>query len=430
MIDRYMNADIKRIWSQKGQFDSWLAVELAVVKAWNHVGLVPDADYQKIKQNTNYSLKRITELEAQTHHDVIAFTRTLSESLGPERKWIHYGLTSTDVVDSAQSLRLKAANDIILKDLQQFAETLKTMALKYKNLVVIGRTHGIHAEPTTLGLKFLRWYSQVMRNIHRFKEVRQEIEVVKISGAVGTFANISPEIEAIVADNLGLGVQEISTQILPRDLHANYLSCLALINAMVEEIATEIRALQRTEINELQEGFAAGQKGSSAMPHKRNPIGSENVSGLARVVRGEMLTAFENINLWHERDISHSSAERVILPDSTAITDYVLQRMNRIINNLVVNPEQIKKNLELNHGLIFSQHVLLALINHGWSREKAYDAIQPLTMRVWRTGEDFKTVLLQDPHIASTIAADEWDKLFDLNYHLQNVDKIYNRVLK
>lgn len=430
MIDRYMSADIKRIWSQKGQFDSWLSVELAVVKAWNFVGLIPDADYQKIKQNTNYSLKRITELEAQTHHDVIAFTRTLSESLGPERKWIHYGLTSTDVVDSAQSLRLKAANDIISKDLQQFAETLKTMALKYKNLVVIGRTHGIHAEPTTLGLKFLRWYSQAMRNIHRFKEVRQEIEVVKISGAVGTFANISPEIEALVADNLGLGVQEISTQILPRDLHANYLSCLALINAMVEEIATEIRALQRTEINELQEGFAAGQKGSSAMPHKRNPIGSENVSGLARVVRGEMLTAFENINLWHERDISHSSAERVILPDSTAITDYTLQRMNRIINNLVVNPEQIKKNLELNHGLIFSQHVLLALINHGWSREKAYDAIQPLTMRVWRTGEDFKTVLLQDPHIASTIAANEWDKLFDLNYHLQNIDKIYNRVLK
>lgn len=428
MIERYARPEMQAIWSRKNQFDSWLKVEVAVDKAWADLGEIPAADYQKIAANASFDLDRIDELEAQTHHDVIAFTRAVSESLGAERKWVHYGLTSTDVVDTAQSLRIKAANEIIEADLVEFAATLKNLAVQYKDLVVIGRTHGIHAEPTTLGLKFLRWYAEANRNLERFRHARKEIEVGKISGAVGTFANVPLAVEESVCETLGLGVQPISTQILPRDLHAQYLSCLALIASMVEEIATEIRSLQRTEINEVREGFAKGQKGSSAMPHKRNPISSENVSGLARVIRGEMVTAFEDINLWHERDISHSSAERVILPDSTEATDYILHRMNRVLNNLVVNEAEIQKNLELNHGLIFSQHVMLALIEAGWSREKAYDTIQPITMAVWQTGQPFKQMLLQDPAIMATLTTTEIEQLFDIKYHLRNVDNIYRRL--
>lgn len=318
MIDRYTRPEMQKIWNRQAQFDSWLEVEIAVVKAWNKVGKVPDEDLALIEKNARFDIDRIDEIESQTHHDVIAFTRAVSESLGEERKWIHYGLTSTDVVDTAQSLRIKAANKIIAADLEKLQATLKEMAIKYKDLITVGRTHGIHAEPTTIGLKFLRWYSEINRNIERFKQARQHIEVGKISGAVGTFANITPQIEEWVCEMLGIRHQEISTQILPRDLHAEYLSMLALIASQIEEMATEIRHLQRTEVNEMREGFAKGQKGSSAMPHKRNPIGSENVSGLSRVVRGEMVTAFENMNLWHERDISHSSAERVILPDATS----------------------------------------------------------------------------------------------------------------
>lgn len=427
MLERYMRKEMEDIWSRQRQFETWLDTEKAVVEAWNFVGEIPTDDYQKIEENASFDIDRIDELEQITHHDVIAFTRTVSESLGDEKKWVHYGLTSTDVVDTAQSIRIKQANDIIEKDLMDFSNELKTLAIKYKKLVVVGRTHGIHAEPTTLGLKFLRWYSETQRNINRFKQVRKEIEVGKISGAVGTFANVPPEVEERVCERLGLGVQDISTQVLPRDLHANYMSELALIGSEIEEIATEIRALQRTEINELREGFAKGQKGSSAMPHKRNPISSENVSGLARVLRGEMVTSFENINLWHERDISHSSAERIILPDATALVDYILNRMTNVLRGLVVNEDAINRNLEQTHGLIFSQHILLSLIEAGWSREDAYDTIQPITMQVWETGVSFKDLLLKNNRIVDSIGKDHLTQLFDLNFHLRNVDKIFAR---
>lgn len=427
MLERYMRKGMEDIWSRQRQFETWLDTEKAVVEAWNFVGEIPTDDYQKIEENASFDIDRIDELEQITHHDVIAFTRTVSESLGDEKKWVHYGLTSTDVVDTAQSIRIKQANDIIEKDLMDFSNELKALAIKYKKLVVVGRTHGIHAEPTTLGLKFLRWYSETQRNINRFKQVRKEIEVGKISGAVGTFANVPPEVEERVCARLGLGVQDISTQVLPRDLHANYMSELALIGSEIEEIATEIRALQRTEINELREGFAKGQKGSSAMPHKRNPISSENVSGLARVLKGEMVTSFENINLWHERDISHSSAERIILPDATALVDYILNRMTNVLRGLVVNEDAIKRNLEQTHGLIFSQHILLSLIEAGWSREDAYDTIQPITMQVWETGVSFKDLLLKNNRIVDSIGKEHLTQLFDLNFHLRNVDKIFAR---
>lgn len=427
MIDRYARPEMQEIWSRQSQFQSWLEVEVAVVKAWNKEGKVPDQDLELIEKNAKFDLNRIDELESQTHHDVIAFTRSVSESLGEERKWIHYGLTSTDVVDTAQSLRIKAANEIISADLEKFKETLKVLALKYKDLIAVGRTHGIHAEPTTIGLKFLRWYSEINRNINRFNHARKNIEVGKISGAVGTFANITPQIEEWVCQMLGIGHQEISTQILPRDLHAEYLSVLALIASEVEEIATEIRHLQRTEVNEMREGFAKGQKGSSAMPHKRNPIGSENVSGLSRVVRGEMVTAFEDINLWHERDISHSSAERVILPDSTSLVDYILNRMNRILNNLVINEDEVKKDLEMTHGLIFSQQVMLKLIDKGWTREEAYDTVQPIAMTVWNTGGHFMDLLLKDEKIKTTLSDEEVRSIFNYQYHLKNINEIYRR---
>ncbi|TLQ05426.1 adenylosuccinate lyase [Pediococcus stilesii] len=427
MIDRYARPEMQEIWSRQSQFQSWLEVEVAVVKAWNKEGKVPDQDLELIEKNAKFDLNRIDELESQTHHDVIAFTRSVSESLGEERKWIHYGLTSTDVVDTAQSLRIKAANEIISADLEKFKETLKVLALKYKDLIAVGRTHGIHAEPTTIGLKFLRWYSEINRNIDRFNHARKNIEVGKISGAVGTFANITPQIEEWVCQMLGIGHQEISTQILPRDLHAEYLSVLALIASEVEEIATEIRHLQRTEVNEMREGFAKGQKGSSAMPHKRNPIGSENVSGLSRVVRGEMVTAFEDINLWHERDISHSSAERVILPDSTSLVDYILNRMNRILNILVINEDEVKKDLEMTHGLIFSQQVMLKLIDKGWTREEAYDTVQPIAMTVWNTGEHFMDLLLKDEKIKTTLSDEEVRSIFNYQYHLKNINEIYRR---
>lgn len=427
MIDRYTRPEMQKIWNRQAQFDSWLEVEIAVVKAWNKVGKVPDEDLALIEKNARFDIDRIDEIESQTHHDVIAFTRAVSESLGEERKWIHYGLTSTDVVDTAQSLRIKAANKIIAADLEKLQATLKEMAIKYKDLVTVGRTHGIHAEPTTIGLKFLRWYSEINRNIERFKQARQHIEVGKISGAVGTFANITPQIEEWVCEMLGIRHQEISTQILPRDLHAEYLSVLALIASQIEEMATEIRHLQRTEVNEMREGFAKGQKGSSAMPHKRNPIGSENVSGLSRVVRGEMVTAFENMNLWHERDISHSSAERVILPDATSLVGYVLNRMNRILNNLVINEDEIKKDLEMTHGLIFSQQVMLKLIDKGWTREEAYDTVQPIAMEVWNTGQHFMDLLLKDSKIKTTLSDEEVKSIFNYRYHLKNVDAIYQR---
>lgn len=417
-----------QIWSKKNQYQSWLKVEIAVDEAWEKLGKIPKSDLLKIKKNAKFDEKRIAEIEATTHHDVVAFTRNVSESLGEESKWIHYGVTSTDIVDTAQGYRLKQANSILNDDIKKFLNTIKTQALKYKNTVMIGRTHGVQAEPITFGLKLARWYSEMKRNQKRFKTVSREIEAGKISGAVGTFANVQPFIEKYVCQKLGLRAQEITSQILPRDLHANYIATIALIGTSLEEFATEIRSLQRSEIHEVEEHFYKGQKGSSAMPHKRNPIGSENICGLARVLRGQVQTAYENMVLWHERDISHSSAERIILPDATTLLDYMLNRFNNILKNLTVFPKRMMENMNLTYGLIYSQRVMLKLINKGLTREEAYDLVQPLTAKAWDEEKQFRSLVEKDPIINTHLSSSEIDEAFDYHYHLRHVDEIFKRV--
>ena len=330
--------------------------------------MIPEDDVKKIRDNASFNVERIAEIEAKTHHDVIAFTRCVSESLGDEKKWVHYGLTSTDVVDTAYGYQLKQVNDLLRDDLKKFKQIIADKAKEYKYTVMMGRTHGVHAEPTTFGLKLARWYSEINRDIERFEHAAKGVEAGKISGAVGSFANIDPSIEKYVCDKLGIRAQEISSQVLPRDLHAEYVSVMGLIATSLEEFATEIRGLQKTETREVEEHFSKGQKGSSAMPHKRNPIGSENICGLARVVRGHVMTAYEDVSLWHERDISHSSAERIILPDTTILIDYMLNRFGNILKNLTVFPETMKKNMDKTFGLIYSGRVLLKLIDAGMSR--------------------------------------------------------------
>lgn len=428
MLERYTREEMGNVWSLHNQYASWLKVEVAAVKVWGKLGKIPAADVAKIQENAKFDENRIAEIEAVTHHDVIAFTRDVSESLGAEKKWVHYGLTSTDVVDTAQGYRLKQANEIIRRDLETFKQTLAIQAKKYKYTVMMGRTHGVHAEPMTFGLKLARWYSEIKRDIERFEHAAKGVEAGKISGAVGTFANVPPQVEEFVCEDLGLNAQEISTQILPRDLHAEYIAALALIATSLEEFATEIRGLQKSEVREVEEHFAPGQKGSSAMPHKRNPIGSENISGLARVIRGHVQTAYEDVNLWHERDISHSSAERIILPDTTILVDYILTRMNKIIGQLTVFPEHMKANMGRSFGLIYSQRVLLKLIDAGMSREDAYDRIQPLTAKAWDEEIQFKPLVENDPVIKKHLTEKEIDDAFDYRYHLKNVDYIFERV--
>lgn len=428
MLKRYSRPEMIQIWSKKNQYQSWLKVEIAVDEAWEKLGKIPKSDLLKIKKNAKFDEKRIAEIEATTHHDVVAFTRNVSESLGEESKWIHYGITSTDIVDTAQGYRLKQANSILNDDIKKFLNTIKTQALKYKNTVMIGRTHGVQAEPITFGLKLARWYSEMKRNQKRFKTVSREIEAGKISGAVGTFANVQPFIEKYVCQKLGLRAQEITSQILPRDLHANYIATIALIGTSLEEFATEIRSLQRSEIHEVEEHFYKGQKGSSAMPHKRNPIGSENICGLARVLRGQVQTAYENMVLWHERDISHSSAERIILPDATTLLDYMLNRFNNILKNLTVFPKRMMENMNLTYGLIYSQRVMLKLINKGLTREEAYDLVQPLTAKAWDEEKQFRPLVEKDPIINTHLSSSEIDEAFDYHYHLRHVDEIFKRV--
>lgn len=428
MLKRYSRPEMIQIWSKKNQYQSWLKVEIAVDEAWEKLGKISKSDLLKIKKNAKFDEKRIAEIEATTHHDVVAFTRNVSESLGEESKWIHYGVTSTDIVDTAQGYRLKQANSILNDDIKKFLNTIKTQALKYKNTVMIGRTHGVQAEPITFGLKLARWYSEMKRNQKRFKTVSREIEAGKISGAVGTFANVQPFIEKYVCQKLGLRAQEITSQILPRDLHANYIATIALIGTSLEEFATEIRSLQRSEIHEVEEHFYKGQKGSSAMPHKRNPIGSENICGLARVLRGQVQTAYENMVLWHERDISHSSAERIILPDATTLLDYMLNRFNNILKNLTVFPKRMMENMNLTYGLIYSQRVMLKLINKGLTREEAYDLVQPLTAKAWDEEKQFRPLVEKDPIINTHLSSSEIDEAFDYHYHLRHVDEIFKRV--
>ncbi|KRL96493.1 adenylosuccinate lyase [Limosilactobacillus equigenerosi] len=428
MIDRYTRPAMAAVWSEENKYQSWLAVELAVDEAWQQAGVIPAADIAALKQNAKIDVERIAEIEATTHHDVIAFTRALSETLGEEKKWVHYGLTSTDVVDTAQGLRLKQANDILRQDLADLADVLATRAREFKTTVCMGRTHGVHAEPTTFGLKLARWYSEVKRDQDRFEHAAKGVEAGKISGAVGTFAEVGPEIEAAVCDQLGLTAQPISTQVLPRDLHAEYIATLALCATTIENIATEIRALQRTEIHEVEEHFAKGQKGSSAMPHKRNPISSENLTGMARVMRGHVVTAYENVSLWHERDISHSSAERVILPDTTIGLDYMLNRMTRLLKNLDVFPETMKRNMDKTLGLIYSGRVLLKLVESGMSREAAYDLIQPYTAQSWDQQVPFRPLLEADPTIQQQLTPSQLDDAFDYRWHLRHVDDVFKRL--
>ncbi|AWV29408.1 adenylosuccinate lyase [Limosilactobacillus fermentum] len=428
MIDRYTRPEMKGIWSDKARYQCWLDVEIAADEAWSKLGYIPAEDVEKIRQNATFTVEGINEIEAVTHHDVIAFTRDVSKSLGPERKWVHYGLTSTDVVDTAQGLQLKKVNDILRQDIQDFMDILADRAREFKYTVCMGRTHGIHAEPTTFGLKLARWYSEMKRNQERFEHAAKGVEAGKISGAVGTFAEVDPQVEAYVCQKLGLRPQEISTQVLPRDLHAEYVAAIALVGTALENMATEVRSLQRTEIHEVEEHFAKGQKGSSAMPHKRNPIGSENICGCARVLRGNVVTAYEDVTLWHERDISHSSAERMILPDSTALLDYMLHRFGKIIKNLDVFPDRMKHNMDETLGLIYSGRVLLKLVNSGMTREDAYDLIQKYTAKCWADHVPYRPLLEADPIVAKQLTKEDLDDAFDYHWHLRHVDDIFHRV--
>ncbi|KAF1305277.1 adenylosuccinate lyase [Enterococcus saccharolyticus] len=428
MLERYTRPEMGKIWTDENRYQAWLEVEILADEAWAELGEIPAEDVKKIRANASFDIQRILEIEEQTRHDVVAFTRAVSESLGDESKWVHYGLTSTDVVDTAYGYLMKQANDILRKDLQRMIDIIGEKAKEHKYTVMMGRTHGVHAEPTTFGLKLALWYSEMKRNMERFEHAAKGVEAGKISGAVGTFANISPFVEEYVCTKLGIRPQDISTQVLPRDLHAEYLASLALIATSIEKFATEIRGLQKSETREVEEFFAKGQKGSSAMPHKRNPIGSENMSGLARVVRGHMVTAYENVSLWHERDISHSSAERIIIPDTTILINYMLNRFGTIVEKLTVFPENMKRNMDATFGLIYSQRVMLKLIDHGMTREEAYDLVQPKTAEAWDNQIAFRPLLEADEKITSVLSADELADAFDYHHHLKNVDTIFNRV--
>ncbi|EJU4461475.1 adenylosuccinate lyase [Listeria monocytogenes] len=428
MLERYTRKEMGNIWTEQNRYQAWLEVEILACEAWAELGDIPKEDVAKIRANAKFDVDRIHEIELETRHDVVAFTRSVSESLGAERKWVHYGLTSTDVVDTANSYLLKQANEILRKDLENFIAIIGEKAKEHKYTVTMGRTHGVHAEPTTFGLKLALWYEEMKRNLERFNFAADGVEFGKISGAVGTYANIDPFVEAYVCEKLGTTPAPISTQTLQRDRHAEYLATLALIATSVEKFAVEVRALQKSEVREVEEFFAKGQKGSSAMPHKRNPIGSENVTGLARVIRGHMVTAYENVQLWHERDISHSSAERIILPDSTILLDYILNRFGNIVKNLTVFPENMKRNMDRTLGLIYSQRVLLALIDKGLAREAAYDVVQPRAMEAWEKQVPFRELVEQDATITENLSAEEIADCFDYNYHLKNVDLIFDRL--
>ncbi|MCI1858078.1 MAG: adenylosuccinate lyase [Sporolactobacillus sp.] len=428
MIDRYTRPEMGAIWTEENKYKAWLEVELLSCEGWSELGVIPKEDCAKLRRHASFTVRRVHEIEKITRHDVVAFTRTVSESLGEEKKWVHYGLTSTDVVDTAQCYLLKQCNAILLEDMKHLIDVIRVQAKKYKNTIMMGRTHGVHAEPTTFGLVMALWYEEMKRNLARFKDASEDIRVGKLSGAVGTYANIDPYVEKYVCEHLGLRPAPISTQVLQRDRHAHYLATLALIATSIEKFAVEIRGLQRSEIREVEEGFAKGQKGSSAMPHKRNPIGSENMCGMARVLRGYMLTAYENVPLWHERDISHSSAERIILPDATSGLDYMLHRFAHILEHLIVYPEHMRRNMKRTFGLPFSQHVLLALIKKGLSREQAYDIVQPNAMKSWQSETPFRSILEQDERVTGRLSPQELDACFDETYHLKNVNLIFERL--
>ncbi|MGG0753804.1 adenylosuccinate lyase [Brevibacillus laterosporus] len=429
MIERYTRPEMRAIWTEENKYKAWLEVEILACEAWAKLGVIPKEDVEKLWKNASFDVNRIYEIEQETRHDVVAFTRAVSETMeGDEKKWVHYGLTSTDVVDTALGYLIRQANEIIEKDIEDFIEVLKQKAIEHKDTVMMGRTHGVHAEPTTFGLKVALWYEEMKRNLARFRSARVEVEAGKMSGAVGTYANIDPYVEQHVCKKLGLTAASISTQTLQRDRHAEYMATLALIATSLDKFATEIRGLQKSEIREVEEAFAKGQKGSSAMPHKRNPIGSENICGLSRVIRGHMMSAYENVPLWHERDISHSSVERVILPDATQLLNYMLRRFMNIVKNLTVFPENMKRNMDRTFGLIYSQQVLLKLIDKGLSREKAYDTVQPRAMQAWEEQRSFKEIINEDETVKEMLTTEELEACFDYRYHLKHVDTIFVRL--
>jgi adenylosuccinate lyase len=421
---------MERIWSDDNRFRTWLTVEVAATETLAEAGLVPKQAAKAIRERAGFKLERIQEIEAEVRHDVIAFTTAVAEIVGPDARWFHYGLTSNDVVDTAQALLIGQASEIIAEDLERLAEVLKRRAWEFKDTPQIGRTHGIHAEPITFGFKLANWYSETQRNIERFRQAAEDLRVGKFSGAVGTFAHLSPELEEKICARLGLKAADISSQVIQRDRHAYYLATLAVIASTLDKIATEIRHLQRTEVREAEEFFSEKQKGSSAMPHKRNPVTSEQISGLARVVRSNAQAAFENVPLWHERDISHSSVERIIIPDSTTLVDYLLQKTTNLVDTMFVYPERMKANLESTRGLVFSGQLLLDLVEHGVSREDAYRLVQAHAMHAWKEGVDFRQLVLSDKEITGRVPAKQLEHAFDLKRQLRNIDKIFARVFK
>ncbi len=427
MIERYSRPEMGRLWSQDAKYDAWLKVELAVCEVYAKRGVIPADALGRIKAKARVDAARIDEIEARTRHDVIAFLTNLEESIGADSRYVHVGMTSSDVLDTALALQLQQACDVLLTDLERFRRALRALALAHKGTLCVGRSHGIHAEPMVFGLKPALWYAEAGRNIERLKRGKEAVGVGKISGAIGTFAHVDPDVEEEVCRLLGLEPDPISTQVVQRDRHAELCAVLAVIAASLEKVAVEIRSLQRTEILEVEEPFAEGQKGSSAMPHKRNPVGSENVSGLARLVRTNALAAFENVALWHERDISHSSVERVILPDSTILVDYMLHRMTGIIEGLQVYPERMKENMEQSYGLMFSQRVLLKLADTGLPRQHAYEIVQRNAMRAWQERTSFKALLEADPEVTARLQPADLAACFEPAWYLRNVDSIYRR---
>lgn len=429
MISRYTLPEMEAVWSEKNKFQKMLDVEVAACEAFSKKGKIPKSAFETIKKKARFNIDRIKELEKESDHDVAAFVSNVQENIGAEGRYIHIGLTSNDVTDTALALQMKEAADIILKDLENFSQILAKKAKAYKFTPIIGRTHGVHAEPTTFGLKMALYYEETKRNIERMAQAKQTISVGKISGAVGTFSNIEPHVEEYVCKKLDLGVAPVSNQVIQRDRHAHYLSTIAIIGGTLEKLAIDIRGLQRTEVREVEEYFSPTQKGSSAMPHKRNPITCERITGLARLLRSYAHASMENIALWHERDISHSSVERVIIPDATILIDYMLNKMADIAQHLLVYPKRMLENLNKTRGLIYSQRVLIALINSGASRDKAYKLVQRCAMKTWEDeGGDFKELLLRDKEILKILKPNQITTCFDLKYYLRNIDKIFKRI--
>ncbi len=428
MIPRYTRKRFQEIWSDENRYRKWLDVEIAACEAWAKLGKIPKKSLETIRRKAGFSVERIDEIEAATRHDVIAFVSCVAEHVGDDARFIHMGLTSSDVLDTAYALLLKESGEVLVDDIRAFMDVLKRRAYEFKDTPAMGRSHGIHAEPITFGLKFALWHAEMERNLERMKRANEVVSYGKVSGAVGTFANVPPEVETHVCKRLGLKPAPISTQVLQRDRHAEFFATLAIIGATAEKIAIEIRHLQRTEVLEAMEPFGRGQKGSSAMPHKKNPIGSENITGLARLLRGYCVSAIENVALWHERDISHSSVERVIGPDATTVLDFMLVRLTGIIDGLVIFPENIRKNLDLTGGLWHSQNVLLALVEKGVARDTAYAWVQRNALKVWEKNADFKALLKKDRDIVKVLGTKEIDDLFDISHHLTHIDTIFERV--